>query len=119
MTDITVGNVSFIGPFHEQWKVSLDGFRVPNVSAIPREDGSLALCLDERFLIEGTQEECAKWLWFVAHAMAIGAGYSCFGEGSVKDPNPFRVAMMKMSPQPSLELVKDGAATDDGDGAKP
>jgi hypothetical protein len=111
MNDITVGNVSFIGPFHQVWKVSLDGYRLPNVTAIPQENGNLALCLDERFLIEGTPEECAKWLWFVANAMAIGAGYSCFGENSVKEPNPFQVRMAKITVAPELKLVKDEEPT--------
>jgi hypothetical protein len=107
MSDITVGNVSFIGPFQEQWKVSLGGYRLPMVSAIPQEDGNICLSLDERYLIEGTPEECAKWLWFVANAMAIGAGYSCFGENSSKDPNPFKVQMARIALPPKLDLVKD------------
>ena len=107
MSDFSVGNVSFMGPFTEEWRVTLDGYKVPSVTAIVREDGNVMLTLDHRFLIEGTQEECAKWLWFVATAMAIGAGYSCFGENSVKDPNPFKVQMCGISMQPKLGLVKD------------
>lgn len=106
MTDLTVNNVSFIGPFVEEWRVTVDGYKVPNMTAIVREDGNVMLSLDHRFLIEGTPEECAKWLWFVTNAMAIGAGYSCFGENSVKDPNPFKVGMNKMSVPANLELVK-------------
>jgi hypothetical protein len=37
--------------------------------------------------------------------MAIGAGYSCFGENSVKDPNPFKVVMNKLDMKPDLRLV--------------
>ena len=107
MTDITVGNVSFIGPFHEVHRITINGYRLPRVTAIPQENGNLGICLDERFLIEGTPEECAKWLWFVANAMAIGAGYSCFGENSVKDANPFKVKMGGVMLPTKLELVKD------------
>jgi hypothetical protein len=108
MTDITIGSVSFIGPFQEEWRVTLDGYRVPELTAIPQTgSGNISLCLDHRYLIEGTPDECAKWLWFVANAMAIGAGYSCFGENSVKDPNPFQVKMMGLSTRPDLKLVKD------------
>ena len=106
MSDLSVGNVSFVGPFTEEWRVTLDGYKVPNVTAIVREDKNIMLALDHRFLIEGTPDECAKWLWFVATAMAIGAGYSCFGENSVKDPNPFKVKMSGISMQPKLEVVK-------------
>lgn len=105
MSDLTVNNVSFIGPFVEEWRVTIDGYRVPKVTAIVRQDGDIMLCLDGRFGIDGTPEECAKWLWWVAHAMAIGAGYSCFGEGSVKEPNPFKVGMNKMDTKPDLQLV--------------
>jgi hypothetical protein len=105
MTDVSVNNVSFIGPFVEQWAVTLDGYRVPKMSAIVREDGNIMLSLDHRYLIEGTPEECAKWLWFVATAMAIGAGYSCFGDNSTKDFNPFKVGMNKIDTKPDLQLV--------------
>lgn len=105
MVDITVGNLSFIGPFVEEWRVSIDGYPIPKLTAIVRQDGNIMLCLDGRFGIDGTPEECAKWLWIVANAMAIGAGYSCFGENSVKDPNPFKVKMACIRPESKLQLV--------------
>lgn len=107
MADVTIGNTSFIGPFTEEWRVTLDGYEVPNLSAIVREDGNIMLSLDHRYGIEGTPEECAKWLWYIATAMAIGAGYSCFGENSVKNPNPFKKKLTGITIAPKLELVKD------------
>ena len=104
--DSTIGNLSFIGPFLEEWRVTLDGYEVPNLTAIVREDGDIMLSLDHRYGITGTLEECGKWLSFLANAMAIGAGYSCFGEGSVRDPNPFQRKLTGLMPQPKLELIK-------------
>lgn len=80
----------FIGPFVEEWKVTCDGYIVPKLSAVVQEGDHIVLMLDERFLVEGPKEEVSKYIPIIAHAMAIGAGYSCFGENSVKDPNPFQ-----------------------------
>lgn len=101
--DFLNGNygVEFIGPFIEEWKVSLHGYRVPKLAALLRKDGNIMLSLDERFLIEGSREEVSKWIHFVANAMAIGAGYSCYGENSVKDPNPFKAGMVGLSELPT------------------
>lgn len=92
--------VEFIGPFVPEHRVVCDGFAVPYLTVHPREDGTVRLCLDGRFLIEATGEEARKWIWFIANAMAVSAGYSCFGDNSVKDPNPFQVrAMLASRPQ--------------------
>jgi hypothetical protein len=85
--------VDFIGPFQPKWAVTCDGFKVPYLSAIVREDGGIMLMLDGRYLIEGTKDEVNKWVPYIANALAIGAGYSCFGVNSVKEPNPFKVGM--------------------------
>jgi hypothetical protein len=99
--------VQLVGPFIEEWRVTADGFRVPNMTARPNEDGTVTLCLDERFAIDATPEEAGKWICFVANAMAIGAGYSCFGANSVKRPNPFKVGMIGLAPPPpNLTVVK-------------
>ena len=89
----------FIGPFHPVDKVTVDGFRVPYLTAIRKSganDGTVILSLDERFLLEVDQSEAEKWIPFLANAMAVAAGYSCHGENSVKDPNPFRVKVSEI-----------------------
>lgn len=111
-SNLVVGNVSFIGPFVEEWKVSLDGYEVPNLTAIVREDGNVMLSLDHRYGMEGTPEECAKWIWFVATAMAIGAGYSSFGENSTKDWNPYKKGLSGITFPTKLELVKGEPQSD-------
>lgn len=89
--------VELVGPFVAEWKVTCNGYRVPNLSAIPfeAEDGTdmVNLCLDERFLIEATKYEAQKWIPFIANCMAVAAGYSAFGENSRHNPNPFQVKM--------------------------
>ncbi len=98
--------VEFIGPFVETWQVSLNGYRVPRLTAIVRKDGDIMLLLDGRFGIDGSREEVSKWLWIVANAMAIGAGYSCHGE-NCQPINEFKVKMMgvTLNPKPDLHLV--------------
>lgn len=87
--------VEFIGPFTECHKVTSGGYRVPNLTAIVTGE-NVVLNLDERFMIEATRKEASKWIWFIANAMAIGAGYSCHGENSVK-PNPFNCRMISVT----------------------
>jgi hypothetical protein len=96
-------NVEFVGPFVEEWKITHDGYRVPYLSAIRHSgvnEGTVSLSLDERFLIDATDDEARKWIPFIANCMAVAAGYSCFGENSVKDPNPFKVGMIGLSEEP-------------------
>ena len=105
---VVVGmTVEFVGPFAEEWRVTVDGYRVPHLSAIVKNDGSIMLLLDERFCIEGSREEISKWVWFVADAMAIGAGYSCLGE-NCRQVNPYQVQMsgIEINPSPTLTLVQ-------------
>jgi hypothetical protein len=92
--------IEFIGPFTEEWIVTSDGYRVPKLTAIVKQDNTISLSLDHRFLVDCTKQEAEKWIWFIANAMAIGAGYSCHGENSVKDPNPFMVKITGLSEVP-------------------
>lgn len=82
--------VEILEGFPPEGRVVVDGYLVPHLSAITQADGQIALCLDRRFLLIAPREECDRWIWFVANAMAIGAGYSCFGENSVP-MHPYKV----------------------------
>src|SRR5690349_7700986 len=81
--------VKAIGPFVEEHRLTVLDYRVPYISAIPQSDGSWSLCLDERFVIDCSDDEMRKWIPFVADAMAVAAGYSCHGENS-GPINPFK-----------------------------
>lgn len=73
-------------------EVTIDGYEVPRVE-VGEDPGSGLWCLflDGRFGTEPvTLEELHRWLPIIAHALAIGAGYSCHGENSVFRPNPFK-----------------------------
>lgn len=75
--------------WHEGMRVIHEERRVPHLRAFQTGPTMWSLVLDGRFGIDGTEEECKKWVWFVANAMAVAAGYSCFGEES-GPINPFK-----------------------------
>jgi hypothetical protein len=82
----------YIGPFIDKYKLLVEGCIVPYLTATKNNNGDWNLTLDERYGITATEEEVGKWLWFLAYAMAVAAGYTCFGENS-KQMNLFsRVA---------------------------
>jgi len=72
------------GPFVETfYKLSVDGYLIPFIVGRKRGDGGeWSLTLDSRFGLDTNEEELARWLPFLSDAMAIAAGYSCFGEHS-------------------------------------
>ncbi len=95
-----------VGPFLEQWIPTLNGYRVPFVTARVSDNG-VDICVDGRFMMPGpvSREEFDRWLPMLAHAMAIAGGYSCHGE-NCKPLNPFAVRMMGISPPgPNLTVV--------------
>lgn len=107
MTDLSPGyGVEFIGPFVAEHRVVVDGRRLPHLSAIPSEDGSMiSLCLDHRYIIDGTPEEVAKWAAFIANCMAVAAGYSHVG--AEKKYEIFAVPMSGIAPpRPPLRVVR-------------
>jgi hypothetical protein len=68
----------------------IDGKRIPHVTLHPVRDdpeGDWALELDGRWLIVGTDSEIRKWLAFLANAMAVSAGYVCFGSDKRINPH--------------------------------
>lgn len=78
--------------------VAVDGYRVPNLSAIPlrgEQDGITNVILDERFCVCAPNDEARKWIPLIAHALAIGAGYSCHGASSEK-LNPHKCKLMEI-----------------------
>jgi len=86
--------VDLVGPFHQEYhKPTIDGYEIPNLQVIRKtgaKDGEVSVILDDRFIIDVPEDQLDPWLWIVANAMAIGAGYSCHGENSVKEANPFK-----------------------------
>ena len=91
-----------IGPFSE-WKIKLDGYRVPHLSGRVDDKGMFHLCLDERFGAEIPEQYAHQVVWLIANALAIGAGYSCFGDNS-QIANPFKCRMSGISLAPDIEI---------------
>lgn len=76
-----------IGPF-EVHKLRLDGFRIPKLEG-QLNNGMWYFALDERFACEVPEIYGQGVATMIANAIAIGAGYSCFGKNS-QPSNPFQ-----------------------------
>lgn len=86
-----------IGPFNagDYYSVRVEGHLLPHIKVrkgTGQNDGKLDVLLDDRLSFVMDDEPSIFLL--VAHAMAVAAGYSCFGENSVKEPNIFKVKMI-------------------------
>lgn len=79
----------------EGQQVTLDGYLVPDVRVMERPDtGQWNVTLDGRYgIVAENLEELQRWMWIVANAMALGAGYSCHGENSQMH-NPHQVKVL-------------------------
>lgn len=85
------------GPFQRiYYKITIDGFKVPYITATKLQNGSWSLLLDERFEIEVSEAEIDRWMWWIANAMAISAGYSSFGENGIPYNN-FKTKLVGLS----------------------
>lgn len=83
--------VEATGPWHrEEWEFNVGGYRVPYVQANIQGETNWLLVLDRRFMLEASHEEVQRWMPFLAHAMAVAAGYSCHG-ANCTPLNPFSV----------------------------
>jgi len=98
-----------IGPFAEYYRIMVDGYLVPKITAVKIEENLWNITLDERYGITAPGEEIQKWMWIVANAMAIGAGYSCFGENS-QIINQYSIKAIGLS-QEELDIIKDNGTT--------
>lgn len=95
----TLGNhlmISILPKLAPGHQVTIDGYLVPGVEVQElQESGQWNLMLDGRFGVTAESiEELHRWVWIVANAMAVGAGYSCHGENSIYRPNPYRLKVM-------------------------
>lgn len=88
--------VEAVGPFiRDEYDLTVDGYQVPYIQASKLETGDYqwTLRLDRRYAIDCTDLEMRKWLWFIADAMAVAAGYSSHGR-HCKPLNPFKHRMI-------------------------
>jgi hypothetical protein len=83
-------------PKRISYQVTVDGFAVPNIEARETDNGTQChIALDGRFGAVIPAEHAQEVIWLLANALAIGAGYSCHGENSVK-ANPFKVRVSEI-----------------------
>lgn len=68
------------GPF-EVHKLTLDGYRIPRLAGRVI-DGRWHFTLDERYGVDVPERDGTGVAMMIANALAIGAGFSCFGENS-------------------------------------
>lgn len=99
-----------IGPFN-QYKLTLDGYRIPNLEGRQLPSGNWYLALSNSCSIEVPDLYGKGVAWMIANAMAIGAGYTCFGEGA-KPLNPFKTRLIHLNTD-SVEMsdCDDGPTT--------
>ena len=94
--------LEIIGPFND-YRVTIDGYEVPKLRAV-RVNGLISMTLDHRFGCDIPDDNRAQSIiWFIANVMAVGAGYSCFGEDA-RPANPFNCRLTGIS----LSQVEDG-----------
>lgn len=87
--------------------LSVDGYKVPHITVIkhtaPENDGLLSLSLPNGGGgMDATEDEVKKWAWWIAQAMAVAAGYTTFGKGSIP-ANPFCRRLIKLDELPPHE----------------
>lgn len=71
-------------------QVICDNCEVPGLTGkYVSETDSYSFTLDKRFGIDVPAEFAAQVVWFAANAMALGAGFTCFGENS-QPRNPYK-----------------------------
>jgi hypothetical protein len=94
--------LEIIGPFSD-YRVAVDGYEVSRLRAV-RHDGLISMTLDHRFGCDIPDDKNAlSVIWFIANLMAIGAGYSRFGENA-QPANPFKCRLTGIS----LAQIEDG-----------
>ena len=76
--------VDFVGPRVSDHAVVVDGYLVPYLTANPTNPSRTEweIVLDGRWGITLKHEDIETVVWFVANALAVGAGFTKHGEGS-------------------------------------
>lgn len=77
--------VDFVGPRVADHAVSVDGYKVPYLTANPTNAARTEweLVLDGRWSLTVQHDDIERVVYFIAQALAVGAGYTKHGAGSV------------------------------------
>ena len=101
MRPLQTYGADIIGPFRGGYYfVTSYGYRLPNVRLYKRDDTDQdwTFELDARFEVDVSTIEVLRWASILGNAMAISAGYSCFGENS-NPSNLYKTKMTNMATQ--------------------
>jgi hypothetical protein len=79
-------SVEYVGPF-DSHDVVIDGRQVPYLRATPVDGGKIDLTLDRRFGLLLSVAEAERFMPFLAHAIAVAAGYTSHPSAD-DEPNP-------------------------------
>lgn len=82
--NIDEGGLKILPPRISGLEISINGVVVPKVEVYRVDTNKWTLVLDRRFVIDTTKAEMDNWVWIVAYAYAIGAGYTHFGPNAKK-----------------------------------
>lgn len=96
-----------IGPFGIN-RLTIDGYQIPKLSGVLR-NGIWSFTLDHRFGCDVPELYGESVAWMIANAMAITAGYSCFGEGSVP-LNQYSRRLSRLDIAPDIEALETQGA---------
>lgn len=86
----------YVGPFSDtHYCFTVDGYRVPYITGNVANGSETTwnILLDGRWMMEVNQDELQHWIPFLANAMAVSAGYCCFGK-LASPRNIFQVRMV-------------------------
>lgn len=117
MADLKQTRIEYDGPY-EEWRVVMDGRRVPFLNGRKDKDGAVHLMLDHRFGLTIPPDHAASTVWFIAQAIAVGLGYACHQTGDMEKPIPrtpfggtvHGIEFVQGATPPPLAIVQD----DDG-----
>lgn len=94
-TDGQDAKLEIHGPFQVN-KFTVGGYLIPHLAGQFTQDGeTLSLVLDGRFGVDVPKEIADSVVWFIANALALGSGYSCFGENS-QEFNRFKCKLYRI-----------------------
>lgn len=93
--------VEYVGPF-EHHAVVVNGRRVRYLDAQPLPGGRIALTLDDRFGLDLSLQDAERVVPFIAHAIAVGAGWAAHSQddGSAPVPRPVSPPMHGIDLEP-------------------
>jgi len=90
-----VADEEYIGPF-DDWRVTVDGRRVPFLAAHPVDGGKVDLTLDDRYALLLDVQTAERVIPLLADAIAIAMGYTCHPRPGWDAPKP-RPPMTRLS----------------------